>query len=108
MQHCDVLECCDVPKREVKRVIQHIFDFMKKILQAFPDLVTKEEVMKKVMVDPFIGLVSNSSTIFKNAITKRELMTLLVQYLSEIKSPYTSTQLITKHVFLIVMVRNNS
>jgi len=66
-----VLESCDVPKPKVKRVIQHILGFMKKIVKAFPNLVTKEEVMNKVMVDPFVGLVSNSGTIFKTAITKR-------------------------------------
>jgi hypothetical protein len=41
--------------------------------------------MKKVMVDPFIGLVSNSSIIFKHVITKREFMTMLIQYLLEAK-----------------------
>jgi len=66
-----VLECCDVPKPKVKKVIQHILNFMKKIVKAFPNILTKEEVMNKVMVDPFVGLVSNFSTIFKTAITKR-------------------------------------
>jgi hypothetical protein len=55
--------------------------------------------MKKVMVNPFvIGLVSNSGTIFLNAITKKKFMTRLVQYLSEVERLYTSTLLITKHV----------
>jgi hypothetical protein len=105
---CDALQSYDVPKCEFKRAIQHILDFMKKTFQALLDLVTKEEVMKKVMVDPFIGLVSKSSTIFKHVITKRMLVTMLVQYLSEAKRPYTSTQLITKHVLLIVVMSINS
>ncbi len=86
VQHCNVLECCDVLEREVKKVVQHIFDFMKKTLQAFPNLVTKEEVRRKVMVDPFvIKLVSNFGIIFFNAITKRNLMTRLVQYFQKLK-----------------------
>ncbi len=64
--------------------------------------------MKKVMVDPFIGLVSNSSTIFKHIITNKDFMTMLIQYLLEAKRLCTSTQLITKHVFLIVVVGSNS
>ncbi len=81
-----MLECCDVLEREVKKVVQHIFDFMKKTLQAFPNLVTKEEVRRKVMVDPFvIKLVSNFGIIFFNAITKRNLMTRLVQHFQKLK-----------------------
>jgi hypothetical protein len=82
---------------------------MKKTLQAFPNLVTKEEVRRKVMVDPFvIKLVSNFGIIFLNAITKRKLMTRLVQFFSKVKRPYTSTQLITKHIFFTIVLGNDS
>jgi hypothetical protein len=65
--------------------------------------------MMKVMVNRFvIGLVSNFGTIFKDAITKRKFITRLIQYLLEVKRPYTSTQLITKHVFLPIIMGNNS
>jgi len=59
---------------------------MKKTLQAFPNLVTKEEVRRKVMVDPFvIKSVSNFGIILFNAIIKRNLMTRLVQYFQKLK-----------------------
>jgi hypothetical protein len=65
--------------------------------------------MRKVMVNLFvIRLVSNFCTIFKDAITKREFMTRLVQYSSKVERPYISTQIITKHVFLTTIVGNNS
>jgi hypothetical protein len=65
--------------------------------------------MKKVMVNLFvIRLVSNFCTIFKDAITKREFMTRLVQYSSKVERPYISTQIITKHVFLTTILGNNS
>jgi hypothetical protein len=82
---------------------------MKKTLKTFPNIVTQEIMMQKVMVDAIVTtFVHNHDKFSKDAIIKKEFMTRLVQSLSKVKRPYTSTQLVTKHAFVTVVVSSNS
>ncbi len=96
-------------KHEIRRGTKVILQSMKKTLKTFPNIITQEIVMRKVMVDPIVTtLIQNYDTFFKDVIIERELMIGLVQSLSKVKRPYISAQLLTKHAFLITIVNSNS
>jgi hypothetical protein len=106
--HKDV-QYCDVLKREIKRGTQVILQSMKKTLKAYPNIVTQEIVMRKVMANPIVTtFVENHDMFSKDAIIEREFMIGLVQSLSKVRRPYTLAQLATKHAFFTIVVNGNS
>jgi hypothetical protein len=81
-----------VLEHDIRKGAQVILKNMKKPLKTFPNIVTQKIVLQKVMVNPIVTtLVQNHDTFSKDANIEREFMTKLIQSLSEVKRPYTST-----------------
>ncbi len=80
-------------------------------LKIFPNVVTKEVVMQKVLSDPIVtDVVPNPNGASKDTIffIEKEVVFDIVQSLSKVKRTTSSTKLATKHAILIALVNASS
>jgi hypothetical protein len=94
---------------EVRKATQAIPQTFNKTLRAFPSDLSKEVVLHKVLFNPIVtNVIPNLCIVVKETFVKKDLLYGVMQSLSKVKRPSTSTKLVMKHAILIALISGSS
>jgi hypothetical protein len=93
------------PNREVMRASKVILDILHDTLFFVFSAADRQNVMKKVMTDPFVGAnIPKRMRFNRNAVVDEDILRSIRQSRSELRCPRTFVELAIKHPILIAQI----
>jgi hypothetical protein len=97
-----------VPNCEVKKASKVILDTMHNSLSLFSNVAYRQNVMKKVMMDPFTGTnILKKMRFSRDAVVNEDILSFVRQFLSVLRCPRASAELAKKHAILTALISSD-